>query len=203
MVGAISMATERDRRPVSIEQALVLRARRGDAAAFRRIFDRHAPSVRRFLRDLLRDQASADEATQETFVRAHRGLAKLKDDTRLGPWLFGIARNVFRERSRARKKQLRHDEFQEDMLPESSGRFAAPSPRDELLRRESDAMLRQALDTLSTERRTALVLRLDHQLGYPEIAEVMSWSQSKVKNEIHRARLQLREALNSYLRGVS
>ena len=91
----------------------------------------------------------------------------------------------------------------EELLAESSGRFAAPSPEDELLRRESNAMLREALDKLTTERRTALLLRLDHQLGYPEIGDVMDWSPSKVKNEIHRARLQLRDSLKSYLRGVS
>lgn len=179
------------------------RARRGDAKAFRRIFDRHAPAVRRFLRDLIRDPASADEAAQETFVRAHRALPTLRDGTRLGPWLFGIARNVFRERSRAFKKQQRHSEFREEALAESSARFVAPSPQDELLRRESDVMLRQALEKLTDDRRTALVLRLDHQLGYPEIAKVMDWTPSKVKNEIHRARLQLRDSLKSYLKGVS
>lgn len=190
-------------RPVSIEAALVRRARRGDARAFRQIFDRHAPRVRRFLRDLLRDAASADEATQETFVRAHRQLSKLRDDARLGPWLFGIARNVFRERSRERKKQQLHAELNEELLPEASGRFPAPSPRDQLLRAESESMLREALAELSPDRRAVLIMRIDHRLGYPEIAEAMQWSASKVKNEIHRARLQLRTALASYLRGVS
>jgi len=91
--------------PVSIEAALVRRAREGDARAFRQIFDRYAPRVRRFARDLLRDAAAADEATQETFVRAHRQLGTLREDARLSPWLLGIARNVSRERGRARKKQ--------------------------------------------------------------------------------------------------
>ena len=206
MVGSNGMTAESTQSPpVSIEHALVARACRGDARAFRRIFDRHAPAVRRFLSDLLQDSASADETTQETFVRAHRSMSTLRDDTRLGPWLFGIARNVFRERSRARKRQQQHSEFRDDMVPapEDSARFEVPSPRDLLLRQESDAMLREALAKLSPERRAALVLRLDHQLGYPEIAQVMSWSQNKVKNEIHRARVQLRELLKHYLRGVS
>lgn len=152
--------------------------------------------------DLLRDAASADEATQETFVRAHRTLASLEDEGRLGAWLFGIARNVFRERLRARTRENRHSEFREEAL-DGAPALAAPSPRDLLLHRESSAVLQQALAQLGEDRRAALVLRLDHHLGYAEIGQVMEWSESKVKNEIHRARLELRERLKQYLRGES
>src|SRR5438067_11581606 len=88
------------------EQALVERARAGDDKAFRLIFDRHAPSVRRFLHDLLRDREAADEGTQEVFVRAHARLSSLRDHDKLGPWLFGIARHVFHETLRARRGNL-------------------------------------------------------------------------------------------------
>src|SRR5579872_4206344 len=75
---------------VPIEGALVRRAREGDAKAFRQIFERHAPPVRRFLLDLLGDVAAADEATQETFVRAHGRLSTVRDTDKLLSWLFGI-----------------------------------------------------------------------------------------------------------------
>src|SRR5439155_22584478 len=86
----------------AIERAWVLRARSGDAAAFRAIFDRYAGSVRRFLRDLLRSDSSADEATQETFVRAHQKIEALREGDTLASWLFGIARNVYFEHRRER-----------------------------------------------------------------------------------------------------
>src|SRR5213076_3568764 len=60
------------------DEELLSRARAGDPEAFRVIFDREAPGVRRFLGDLLRDEAGADEGTQETFVRAHRRLGTLE-----------------------------------------------------------------------------------------------------------------------------
>ena len=85
-------------------QAGVGAARRGEATAFRAIFDRHAPRVCRFLRDVLGDGVAAEEATQETFVRAHAALASLAESDRLSPWLFGIARNVQRELQRARAR---------------------------------------------------------------------------------------------------
>ena len=60
-------------------------------------------------------------------------------------------------------------------------------------------MLEGALEQLSADRRAALLMRLDHGLGYGDIAEAMGWPLQKVKNEIHRARLQLRERLAEYL----
>src|SRR5690348_18354578 len=74
---------------------------------FRAVYDAHARSVRRFLGDLLRDDAAADEATQETFVRAHARLGTLAASEKVLPWLFGIARNVFYEELRARRRHLR------------------------------------------------------------------------------------------------
>src|SRR3954463_3458530 len=91
---------------------------------FRAVYDAHARSVRRFLGDLLRDDAGADEATQETFVRAHAKLATLREGEKVLPWLFGIARNVFYEELRARKRHLRSlDDDERDEEPSS-----APSP---------------------------------------------------------------------------
>src|SRR5690242_16602893 len=88
----------------SLEEALVRRAAAGDPQAFRQLFDRYAPRVRRFLFDLLRDDTAADEAVQETFVRAHARLGSLRQTDRLMPWLFGIARFVFQEQLRARRR---------------------------------------------------------------------------------------------------
>src|SRR5512141_3187956 len=95
----------------------------------RGVYQAHGRSVRRFLGDLLRDDASADEATQETFVRAHARLGTLQDGDKVLPWLFGIARNVFYEELRARRRHLRSiDEAERDEEPDRS-----PSPEGLLL----------------------------------------------------------------------
>lgn len=164
---------------------------------FRALYDAHARSVRRFLGDLLRDDAAADEATQETFVRAHARLATLREGDKALGWLLGIARNVFYEELRARRRHLRSiDDEERDAAPD-----VAPSPEGVLLGAEADAQLADALGELGEERRTALVLRIDHGLDYDEIAELMGWPLSKVKNEIHRARLVLRTRLAKYVGG--
>ncbi|HLL02331.1 MAG TPA: RNA polymerase sigma factor [Myxococcaceae bacterium] len=183
------------------ERTLLRRARAGDPAAFRSLFEHHGPAVWRFLKDCFRNGAAADEATQETFVRAHGKLGTLRDEDRLAAWLLGIARRVFLESRRSRGVHLDVDGEDSQGLVEAV--LPTPTPEDMLLDRETEAMLAQALGELREERRSALLLRIDHGLPYEEIAQVMGWSLPKVKNEIHRARLQLREQLAAYVGGRS
>jgi len=177
------------------DEELLSRARAGDAEAFRVIFDREAPGVRRFLGDLLRDDSAADEGTQETFVRAHQKLGTLSQSSMLQGWLIGIARMVFMEH--LRRKRRDRPQLAAENEPVQIDR--APSPEAALLGAEADRVLEGALEQLSADRRAALLMRLDHGLGYGDIAEAMSWPLQKVKNEIHRARLQLRARLAEYL----
>jgi RNA polymerase sigma-70 factor (ECF subfamily) len=151
------------------------------------------------LGDLLRDDAAADEGTQETFVRAHQRLSTLEQPAALSGWLLGIARMVFLEQLRKKRRDGPASANNDDSAPIQIDR--APGPEAALLTGEADRMLDGALQTLSEERRAALLMRIDHELGYGEIAAAMGWPLQKVKNEIHRARLQLREQLLPYLEG--
>jgi RNA polymerase sigma-70 factor (ECF subfamily) len=173
----------------------VARARRGDAGAFRRIFDAHAGAVRRFLADQLGAGAAADEATQETFVRAWGHLGQLRESGALKGWLLGVARNVARETRRRPGAAEGSDKLLEARVDPAHG------PEATALEREADRLLQDALGRLDEERRVALVLRSDHGLSYDEIAREMGWPLAKVKNEIHRARLELRAALGWYVGG--
>ncbi|HWM85293.1 MAG TPA: RNA polymerase sigma factor [Kofleriaceae bacterium] len=178
--------------PGDEDAAQVLEARQGDQAAFRALFDRHAPGVRRFLRDLGRDEAWADEGTQETFIRAHAGLGGLRDGQRLRPWLLGIARRVFLEELRRRRKHW----------PDGPGAAEelAPSPESALLDAEASRLFRAALARLPADRRAVLLLQIDHGLPYDEIAAVMGASPARVRNELHRGRAELRAFLAPYFR---
>ncbi len=198
---ALRMFAAQDEAPEAREgeRTLLRRARAGDPTAFRILFERHSPAVWRFLKDCFRDEPAADEATQETFVRAHGRLGTLKDEDRLASWLLGIARLVFLESRRARGVHLDVDGEDSEGLVEAV--LPTPSPEDLLLDQETEALLAEALGHLREERRSALLLRIDHGLPYEEIAQVMGWSLPKVKNEIHRARLQLRERLAAHIGG--
>jgi RNA polymerase sigma-70 factor (ECF subfamily) len=186
--------------PRAAQTPLVEQAIRGDEAALAALYAAHAPSVLRFLRDLLGDAAAAADATQETFVRAFRRLDTLRTPDRVAPWLFGIARNVAREHRKARRVRSRvvTASEREDEAPEpADGR----TPEGELLGREAARVIEAALARLSDDRRAMLLLRLDHGLAYEDIAGLMGFSLAKVKVEIHRARHVLREELSFYLGG--
>jgi RNA polymerase sigma-70 factor, ECF subfamily len=178
--------------PETPDGALVRRAQRNDSEAFRVLFERHVTAVRRFLRDLIRDADAADDATQETFARAHVRLGKLGEHDRFRPWVFGIARNVAFEAKRVRHHQSLEVDSEDDV---PAAVLPAPDPERTLLDRELEDQLTNALGALSEPRRAALLLRLDHGLSYDDIAEAMGWTLPMVKNEIHRARLSLRASL--------
>ena len=160
------------------------------------IFQRHGPAVRRFLRGALRDAVDADEAVQDTFVRAHAALQTLKDEGRLRSWLLGIARIVALDAHSLRRREA----SREDAHARAGVLELDPTPEAHLLDAEAGRVLAAELDALAPQRRAALLLRVDHDLGYPEIAQAMGWSLQKVKNEIHRARLQIRQRILRYLR---
>ena len=90
------------------EAADLAAAQAGDDDAFARIFDRLAPVVLSLCRQ--RSLAEAEDATPETFIRAHRLLHKVDDPRRLRPWIYGIARRVCSERTRAARRRTRHEE---------------------------------------------------------------------------------------------
>lgn len=180
--------------PISLEGRLAQAAAAGDARAFRLLYERHAGAVHRFARGLARDAATADEITQESFVRAHQALARLSQPERVLPWLLGIARLVAFEQLRARGEWRPLDEAATDALP-----ARALGPEALLLAAEAERAYALALAALGEERRAALLLATDHGLAYADIGQAMGWTLAKTKIEIHRARAELRARLGEYL----
>jgi RNA polymerase sigma-70 factor (ECF subfamily) len=146
--------------------------------------------VWRFLRRQLGDRSAADESTQETFVRAHEALQAGAPVERLVPWLLGIARNVASEQRRLQARTVPWEEPLED-----SAMDLCPDPEALFQAGETEALLSATLARLGDERRAALVLRIDQGLDYQDIAAVLGWNVARVRNELHRARMQLRQGL--------
>ena len=185
------MPTLAESSPGAGDRTLLDDARRGNLRALRWLYEQHAPAVSRFLRGLLRDQAAASDALQETFARAFRRLDTVTDSDRLLSWLLGIARFVAHEHYRSGKRtgeptDMGSVELRHDLNPEVA-----------LLGKESARRVERAMAEMGEGRREALLLRIDQGLAYQEIAEVLGWSLSKAKVEVHRAREILRAVLAS------
>lgn len=157
----------------------------------------YARSIHRFLCDVLGNSNAAHDATQETFVRAFQRLHTLESPERPAPWLYGIARNVSLEfrRARRRRRRVLDDKGLEIWEDERAAEDASGSPEDRAIRGEALLLVEDAMGELSHDRRTVLLLRVDHDMSCDDIAVTMGWSVSKVKVEIHRARQTLREAI--------
>lgn len=160
------------------------------ATAFHDVVERHEGVVRGFLRRRLGNPTLADDATQETFIRAFAKQDTLRDPSKMGAWLLGIARRVSAEARRGPGQRLVPVA---DVPDDALG--LAPSPEAQLLDRETCCTVARAVEALSPARREALRLRVEDELAYDDIASRLGWTLAKVKNEIHRARRELERAV--------
>ncbi|VAW33215.1 RNA polymerase ECF-type sigma factor [hydrothermal vent metagenome] len=148
---------------------------------FHDLYERYATDVYRFALWLSGNPAEADDIVSETFVRAWTSNRKIKTET-VKAYLFTIARNLFLQQQRKQKRQV---SLEKAIQETTSGPQAMVEDRLELAE-----VLRQLQD-LSEGERAALVLRVEHELPYAEIARVLGISLSSAKVKVHRARLKL------------
>jgi len=179
---------------------LIARARRGDGESFRLLFERYTRPVIRFIFYMVGRRALAEELAQETFLRVYRNLGALRDETKLSTWLFGIARNVAREELRARGREPRPGVELDDPAARSLP-DGAPSPTSRLYGKELSAAVGAALNALEEDKRTVFVLKFYHGRSYEEIAAVTGFSHAKVRNDLHRARAEMRRRLKPFVGG--
>lgn len=182
--------------PRGVAETLVERARRGEAEALQRLYEVHARRVQRFAADMV-GAAEASDVTQETFVRGFRRLETLTDHDKLVPWLLGIARRIAMEHLRRQRRGRRLLAEEGSSRPSLRGELVElHTPEAMALHHEATRILDGALDGLAPARRAALLLRLDHQLAYEDIAVAMGWTVGKARVEVHRARRHLRAVLD-------
>jgi len=172
---------------------LIARARTGDHEAFRLIFERYAKPILSFIYDTVGERDLAEELTQETFVRAYNNLDRIRDDTKLSTWLFGIGKNVTREALRS--KHQAH----EDILSCETKHSEQVSPPEQLLGKELNMAIHEALKLLDDDRRVGFVLKVFQQCSYDEICEITGFSLAKIKTDLHRARVEVRRRIRPFL----
>ena len=194
-----------ERRPAShsgslmnSSEDLISRSRAGDQEAFRLIFERYARPVLSFIYDLVGQRDLAEELTQETFVRAYKNLNSVRDETKLASWLFGIGRNVAREANRARRRESQNV-LEADFSDGPFENTTQISPAQDLLHKELNLAMYDALALLDEDRRVVFVLKVFRQCSYQEIVEVTGFTLAKVKTDLHRARVEIRRRMGPFL----
>ncbi len=156
------------------------------------LYDREHISLRRYLIWLGLDSSTAEETVQETFLRLHQHLLSKGDRTNLKAWLYRVAHNFARNvqsSSRASKTT-----YLADLSPEWDPRVASDSAEQNLIVREKETRLRNAMAQLSAAQRNCVVLR-SQGLKYREIAEALGLSISTVAENVARGLENLKEKL--------
>ena len=170
---------------------LVRRVLDGDTAAFTTLVDRHAAACARFATRMLGNREDAEDATQETFLRAYRSLARYEERQAFRTWLFQILIN--RCRTAGVRRQRRHRMFLVD-----DNAIAAASVRPASDAGDLRAELQRVIDALDPDQREAFLLKHVEQLSYDEMAVATGVGVSALKMRVKRAcdRMQwmLREA---------
>jgi len=186
---------EQEAAEAAVDARLAARARCGDRGSFDTLVRRYHDLVVRFFERRLGSRDAAQEATQETFARAFVRVETLRCAERVRSWLFAFARNVLLETLRARRVEKLEATRVQEAEGGAGGAAAPATPEARLMRRELERAIAGALAGLPQARRTALLLRVGDDADYGDIARRLGWPRSKVKNEIHRARLELRRLL--------
>ena len=184
--------------PVTADARCVVRVLAGESAAFQPLVEAYEAAVFGLCRRLLGgSEAEAEDLCQETFLRAFRRLAELKDPNRFGPWLFQIARSLCRDRvrhlvaeRRALERRLELDEWALSLSGNGfSGRARRPEPRE-------PGVVARALAEMPALERQALELKYFEGLSYQEIAREMGLTFARVDHLIRQARARLARRVN-------
>jgi RNA polymerase sigma-70 factor (ECF subfamily) len=182
---------------------LVRRFNGGDESAFAEIMSRHKSRIFAAAMALLHNRADAEEITQDTFVRAHRGFALFRGDSSVATWLHRIAVNLARNRYWYFFRRRRHATLSLDVTlgDEGDSKFsdllstAEPDPSQGSSINEFVTAVDACMQRLEPSHRRILTMRAVLDQSYEEIASALGINVGTVKSRIARARERLRSIL--------
>ncbi len=174
------------------------RRRRADRAdppvldrQLRDLIDEHASAAYHVAFSVLRDRGLAEDAVQETMIKAWRGLPEFRGDSSTRTWVLRIAHNTAIDSLRRRRDRSTAPED----LPDQAGPASLDDPASRVSGRDDLSRLKVALDGLDETSRTIVVLREVEGLSYQQISETLGISIGTVKSRLLRARRTLQNTV--------
>ena len=187
----------------SIEARFIERLRARDERAFNDLVKQYERRVFGLLLRLIGRRDEAEDLAQEVFVQVFKAIGGFRGEAKLSTWIFRIAVNLSKNRTKylARRRVDSQDHFDDvgDDAPLHGAKdatMAVIARPDELLSGiELEAFVERSIAQLEPDFREVLILRDVEEMSYEEIAEITGLADGTVKSRIHRARLQLKEAV--------
>lgn len=162
-------------------------------APIEKIYDKYYMDVYRFVIALSKDPHVAEDVTQETFIKAMKGIEKFKGDCDIRVWLCQIAKNTFY--TYAKKHQRENTDFEEVML-------SAPSDCDfvkDTIDKEQSIKIHKILHSMSEPYKEVFTLRVFGELSFKDIATIHGKTESWARVTYHRARVLIMNEMEEML----
>ena len=181
---------------------LAQRIAAGDKGAFELLMRRHNQMLYRTARSILKDEAEAEDAVQEAYLLAYRGMSGFRGDAKLSTWLVRIVVNEAIGRARKRNRgaeviQLSGESLENrETVEENVNRTLPEQPEHAARRAQTRRLLEAKIDELPDAFRTVFVLRALEELSVEEAAAALGIPEATVRSRFFRARSLLREALS-------
>jgi RNA polymerase sigma-70 factor, ECF subfamily len=172
------------------DQKLIAQTLAGDNLAFNILVTRYQRAVYAAAARILRDHDLADEAAQETFVKAYFALKQYDDNYKFYTWILRICLNLCYDQLKKQKRLAPIDEALEHQGPDPAEIFAA----DDACQR-----IRKEIDSLPVDQRMVVQLRVDKDLSYSEIGQTLKIPIGTVMSRLSRARQTLGKSLKGIL----
>jgi len=174
---------------VNDENAWVLQAQQGDDDAFTQLVETYQKPVYNLCYRMLGEPEVAEDAAQETFLRAYQNLHRYDSSRPFGTWILSIAAHYCIDRLRKKKFSVFSiDAEDEDGMPFEVADPASPDPEVESVTKEDRDQLHILLKDLEPTDRAAVIMRYWYDYSEVEIAQSLKLTVSAVKSRLHRSR---------------
>ena len=170
-----------------VESGKLILAQKGNAEAFTELVDAHQNAVYNLCFRMLGDPYEAEDAAQETFLRAFKSMKSYDRKRSFITWVLSIAAHYCIDQLRRKRLNVTH--FEDTPYLEISD--PRPNPEAQLTDSEQQDRVRSLLNVLSETDKAIVIMFYWHEFSYEEIAAALDLSNSAVKSRIHRARTQM------------
>ncbi len=167
----------------------------GDQDAFAELVNTYQNAVYNLCYRMLGERTEAEDASQEAFIRAYMNLERYDPARSFKTWVLSIASNHCIDR--LRRRRLQWLSLDEPLPPNIMLSSDEPQPEEATIRDQRSQAIQALLNELSTEYRSAVVLRYWYDYSYAEIADILDTTESAIKSRLFRARQALADKLST------
>lgn len=162
------------------------------------LFNTHNKKIFNLCLKMLGNQSEAEELTQDIFFKAYTSLNQFRSESNISTWLYRIAINLCLNYQRKKRyEQWLSLDFLSESLSGKKYNSDTPKNRPDIIaeKKELEHIVQKAINSLPSQQRIALILRIYDGLSYQEISEIMKCSISSVESRLHRAKENLAKKL--------